>query len=182
MICWGRLLFAAAVYCCLLPFLAICFCLLLLAAIFAPKCCQDEPWRPQNGPKIDLKSTQNGLLEPPGPPRWNQNPILLYWDRFWSPIWSPKGPQNQPKIETLREKCSKKCILKAMLAWRVASPHFLSLWEAFLVKKSMKFSTRCCASCCRFPSLKNHAFYRLPCMWTVFLEICWNRENQPKKR
>ena len=144
----------------------------LFATCVASKWCQNAPQRPQNTSKIDPKSTQNCPLEHPGPPRWNQNPILSFWDRFWSPIWSPLGPQNRPKIDTLREKCSKERAFKAMLAWRVASPHLLSLFSSFLVEKSMESLARCCASCRRSQPLKNHAFYRLPCLRTVFLEMC----------
>ena len=46
----------------------------------------------------------------------------------------------------------------------------------------MKKSSCSCTSCWCFPPLKNHAFYRLPCLGTVFLRICPNREKQAKKR
>ena len=134
------------------------------------------------GPKVTPKWTQNGPLERPGAPMWTQNPILLYWDRFWSPIWSPKGSQNRPKIDSLREKCSKERAFKAVFAWRAASPQFFKLLLVFFGQKTMKKSSCSCTSCWCFPPLKNHAFYRLPCLGTVFLEICRNREKQAKKR
>ena len=178
----------------LVLFGAICSFFVLFAAVFwdvlllalfatsiAPKWCQNAPQRPQNTSKIDPKSTQNCPLEHSGPPRWNQNPILSFWDRFWSPIWSPLGPQNRPKIDTLREKCSKKRAFKAMFAWRGASPHFLYQFLVIFGQKTMKKPSRCCASCWYFPPLKNHVFYRLPCLWTVFLQICWNTGNLAKK-
>ena len=69
-----------------------------------------------------------------------------------------------------------------MFAWRAASPQFFKLFWAFFGQKTMKKSSCSCTSCWCFPPLKNHAFYRLPCMGTVFLEICRNREKQAKKR
>ena len=182
---WCFLVLFAAFSCCLLLFAAVFWDVLLLALFatsIAPKWCQNAPQRPQNTSKIDPKSTQNCPLEHPGPPRWNQNPISSFWDRFWTPIWSPLGPQNRPKIDTLREKCSKKRAFKPMFAWRGASPHFLYLFLVIFGQKTMKNSSRCCASCWYFPPLKNHVFYRLPCLWTVFLQICWNIGNLGKKR
>ena len=102
------------------------------------------PRAPQMPPKMDPKSTQNDPLERPGPPRWNKNPILLYWERFWRSIWSPLEPQNRPKIDTLRETCSKKRAVKAMFAWLAASPHFSLFFCHFWSKNDEKFSALPC--------------------------------------
>ena len=69
-----------------------------------------------------------------------------------------------------------------MFDWRRASPHFLYLLGVIFGQKTMKKTSRCCAYCWYFLPLKNHVFYRLPCLRTVFLQICWNTENLAKKR
>ena len=102
--------------------------------------------------------------------------LSLFFDFFLVAIlggyWVPKGPQNRPKIDSLREKCPKERAFKAVFAWRAASPHFFKLFLVFFGQKTMKKSSCSCTSCWCFPPLKNHAFYRLPCLGTVFLEIC----------
>ena len=143
-----------------------------------PKCSPEAPKHLQNRPKIDPKS-------PPGATRGPQVEPKSYFVVLGSilePNLVPLGTQNRPKIDTLRNKCSKKRAFKAMFAWRVASPRFLYPFLVIFGQKTMKKTSRCCASCWYFPPLKNHVFYRLPCLRTVFLQICWNTKNLAKKR
>ena len=178
---WCFLVLFAAFSCCLLLFAAVFWDVLLLALFatsIAPKWCQNAPQRPQNTSRIDPKL-------PPGAPWAPQVEPKSYFVVLGSilePNLVPLGSQNRPKIDTLREKCSKKRAFKPMFAWRGASPQFLYLFLVIFGQKTMKKTSRCCASCWYFPPLKNHVFYRLPCLWTVFLQICWNTGNLTKKQ
>ena len=136
----------------------------------------------KTSPKLTQKSTQNCPLAHPGAPRWNQNPILSFWDRFWSPIWCPLGPKIDQKSIPCEKNCQKSALSKQCLTGAVHHLIFYTFWGSFLVKKQWKKTSRCCASCWHFPPLKNHVFYRLPCLGTVFLQICWNTKNLTKKQ
>ena len=64
----------------------------------------------------------------------------------------------------------KPCILQATLLEDSVFAIMLKYWKS--TKKTMKKTSRCCASCWCVPPLKNHIFYRLPCLRTVFLQLC----------
>ena len=131
------------------------------------------------GLKTPPKSTQNrSKIDPklPSDAPWSSQvepkSYFLVLGSILEPNLVPLGTQNRPKIDTLREKLSKKRAFKAMFDWRGASPHFLYLLGVIFGQKTMKKTSRCCASCWYFLPLKNHVFYRLPCLRTVFLQIC----------
>ena len=138
---WCFLLLFAAFSCCLLLFAAVFWDVLLLALFatsIAPKWCQNAPQRPQNTSKIDPKSTQNCPLEHSGPPRWNQNPILSFWDRFWSPIWSPLGPKIDQKSIPCEKNAPRSALSKQCLTGAVHHLIFYTFLGGFLVKKRWK--------------------------------------------
>ena len=158
----------AAICCCFLRCLEACAFCYLCSPKMVPKCFPEASKHLQNRLKIDPKL-------PPGAP-WGPlvepKSYFVVLGSILEPNLVPLGTQNRPKIDTLREKLSKKHAFKAMFDWRGASPHFLYLLGVIFGQKTMKKTSRCCASCWYFPPLKNHVFYRLPCLRTVFLQIC----------
>ena len=167
----------AAVCCCFLRCVAACTFCYLCSPKMVPKCSPEASKHLQNRPKIDPKL----LPGAPWGPQVEPKSYFVVKVSILEPNLVPLGTQNRPKIDTLRNKCSKKRAFKAMFAWRVASPRFLYPFLVIFGQKTMKNASRCCASCWYFPPLKNHVFYRLPCLWTVFLQICWNTGNLAKK-
>ena len=128
----------AAVCCCFLRCVAACTFCYLSSPKMVPKCSPEASKHLQNRPKIDPKLTQNCPLAHPGAPRWNQNPILSFWDRFWSPIWSPLGPKIDQKSIPCEKNAPRSALSKQCLTGAVHHLIFYILFWSFLVEKRWK--------------------------------------------
>ena len=165
--------------------------LLLLAAVFwdvlqiapfatsvAPKWYQNALQRPQNTSKIDPKL-------PPGASWAHQvepKSYFFVWGSILEPNLVPLGAQNQPKNRYFARKMLQGARLQSNVCLARCITSFFTPFLVVFAQKTMKKTSRCCASCRGVPPLKNHVFYRLPCLRTVFLRICWNTGNLTKKR
>ena len=127
--------------------------LALFATSVAPKWCQNAPQRPQNTSKIDPKSTQNCPLAHPGAPRWNQNPILSFWDRFWSPIWSPLAAKIDQESMLCEKNAQRSALSKQCLPGAVHHLIFCTFFGHFWSKNDEKIITLLCVLLV-FPTLE----------------------------
>ena len=178
---WCFLALFAAFSCRLLPLAAVFWDVLqiaLFATSVAPKWYQNALQRPQNTSKIDPKL-------PPGAPWAHQVEPKSYFFVLGSilePNLVPLGAQNRPKNRYFARKMLQEARLQSNVCLARCITSFFIPCLVIFGQKSMKKTSRCCASCWCVPPLKNHVFYRLPCLRTVFLQLCWNTGNLTKKR
>ena len=128
------------------------------------------------GLKIPPKSTQNRPKIAPwstlGPPSGTKILFFRFGIDFGAQFGAPWDPKSTKKSIFCEKNAPRSPLTKQCLPGAV---HHLILYSLFLVifgQKTMKKTSLCCASCWRVPPLKNHVFYRLPCMRTVFLQLC----------
>ena len=95
-------------------------------------------------------------------------------------LWDPKASQNPSQNALLAEICVRRGVFFAILSATVVFSPFSIHFSTFLFEKSKKKSPCCCTSCRHFPPFQNHAFCRLPCMWSVFLAMCKTVEKNAK--
>ena len=126
-----------------------------------PRGLKTPPKSTQNRPKIAPWRT----LGPPGGTK-------ILFCRFGIDFGAQFGPPWQPK-STKNRYFARKMLTEARFQSNVCLARCItSFFISFFGQKTMKNASRCCASCWYFPPLKNHVFYGLPCLKTVFLEIC----------
>ena len=158
----------AAVCCCFLRCVAACTFCYLSSPKMVPKCSPEASKYLQNRPKIDPKL-------PPGASWAHQvepKSYFFVWGSILEPNLVPLGAQNRPKNRYFARKMLQEARLQSNVCLaRCITSFFISFWVIF-GQKTMKKISRCCASCWCVPPLKNHVFYRLPCIGTVFLQIC----------
>ena len=171
-----------AVFCCVLLCVAACrycFRLPVSPAILIP-----TPWRkcPRSFkivPKWALNGFENGSVEHLGALgrslRASSVKRVTFLIPLWSirgSLWDPKASQNPSQNALLAEICVRRDVFFVILAATVVFSPLSIHFSTLLFKKSKKNSPCCCTSCRHFPPFQNHAFCRLPCMWSVFLAMC----------
>ena len=141
------------------------------------------------GLKTPPKSTQNrpkiAPWRTPGPPGGTKILFFRFGIDFGAQFGAPWHPKSTKKSIFCERNAPRSALSKQCLPGALHHLVFYILFWSFLVifgQKTMKNASRCCASCWYFPPLKNHIFYRLPCLRTVFLQICGNTKNLAKKR
>ena len=158
----------APVSCCFLRCVADCAFCHLSSPKMVPKCSPEASKYLQNRPKIDPKL-------PPGAPWAHQVEPKSYFFVLGSilePNLVPLGTQNRPKNRYFARKTLQEARLQSNVCLARCITSFFIPFLVIFGQKSMKKTSRCCASCWCVPPLKNHVFYRLPCLRTVFLQIC----------
>ena len=190
---WLQFSTFAAVCCCLLQIAAcrfllcdiVCCCLPLLLPLarfarnFNPNTMAKMSQKLENCSKMNLKWSWKWLRGAPWGPgetmRASSVTRVASLIPLWSirgSLWDPKASQNPSQNAPLAEICVRRdvsfAILAATVVFSAFSFHFSTLW----IEKSKKKSPCCCTSCRHFLPFQNHAFYRLPCMWSVFLGMC----------
>ena len=158
----------APVSCCFLRCVADCAFCYLSSPKMVPKCSPEASKYLQNRPKIDPKL-------PPGASWAHQvepKSYFFVWGSILEPNLVPLGAQNRPKNRYFARKMLQEARLQSNVCLARCITSFLIPFLVIFGQKSMKKTSRCCASCWCVPPLKNHVFYRLPCMRTVFLQLC----------
>ena len=171
-----------AVFCCVLLCVAACrycFRLPVSPAILIP-----TPWRkwPRSVkivPKWALNGLENGSVEHLGALgrslRASSVKRVASLIPLWSirgSLWDPTASQNSFQNALLAEICVRRGVFFAILSATVVFSPFSIHFSTFLFEKSKKKTPCCCTSCRHFLPFQNHAFCRLPCMWSVFLAMC----------
>ena len=106
--------------------------------------------------------------------------FLIFFIPFWLHIGVPEQIKIHPKTRFLQEFASEEAVFLPLYLPLLFLIRFLYGFCMFFDRKSITILSCCGTSWRHFLPFQNHAFCRLPCMWSVFLRMCWNVANDGK--